>query len=61
MIFKVVAFRDEANEVFAWLEQADELNDPGLTELVVHPFLTKLGVAPEQLDVTAFNAAVPEQ
>lgn len=70
----VVAFRGQADEAFAWLNQADELNDPGLTELVVHPFLanlyadsrwlpflTKLGVAPEQLDAIAFNAAIPKQ
>ncbi|MGI9219660.1 MAG: winged helix-turn-helix domain-containing protein [Woeseiaceae bacterium] len=70
----VMAYRGEADAAFEWLHQADDLKDPGLTELVIHPFLasirsderwapllSKLGMAPEKLDAIAFNAAVPQQ
>ena len=70
----VMAFRGESDQAFEWLDRADELNDPGLTELVIHPFLTgirsdqrwrpfltKLDMAPEQLDAIAFDAAPPQQ
>jgi TolB-like protein/DNA-binding winged helix-turn-helix (wHTH) protein/Tfp pilus assembly protein PilF len=70
----VMAFRGEADQAFKWLDRADDLNDPGLTELIIHPFLagihsdqrwrpflTKLDMAPEQLDAIAFVAAIPPQ
>ena len=70
----VMAFRGETDQAFEWLDRADERNDPGLTELIIHPFLTnvhsdqrwslfltKLGMAPDQLDAIEFDAAAPQQ
>ncbi|MGI9199637.1 MAG: tetratricopeptide repeat protein [Woeseiaceae bacterium] len=70
----VVAYRNEADQAFSWLERAVEMNDPGLTELIIHPFLanlhsderwpaflTDLSLAPEQLDAIAFDAVIPRQ
>jgi len=69
----VMAFRGETDQAFEWLGRADDRNDPGLTELIIHPllanvhsdqrwrpFLTKLGMAPEQLDAIVFDAAAPQ-
>jgi TolB-like protein len=68
----VMAFRGEADQAFEWLDRADELNDPGLTELAIHPllanlhsdprwlpFLQRLDMTPEQLDAIPFNATAP--
>ena len=68
----VMAFRGDIDQAFEWLERADELKDPGLTELIIHPllanihsdqrwqpFLQKQGMAPEQLDPIEFNVTAP--
>jgi TolB-like protein/DNA-binding winged helix-turn-helix (wHTH) protein/lipoprotein NlpI len=70
----VMAFRGEVDQAFEWLERADEQNDPGLTEIIIHPllanvhsdqrwipFLEKLGMTPDILDSIAFNANAPQQ
>jgi TolB-like protein/DNA-binding winged helix-turn-helix (wHTH) protein/Tfp pilus assembly protein PilF len=70
----VLAFRGDVDQAFEWLDKSDELNDPGLTELVIHPllsrlhndprwqpFLERMGMAPAQLDSIAFNATAPLQ
>lgn len=64
----VLAFRDEADRAFAWLEKAVLSRDSGLTQIAnqpeftnIHddprwvPFLGSIGVAPEQLKTIEFN------
>jgi TolB-like protein len=68
----VMAFRGDVDQAFEWLDRADEMNDPGLTELVIHPllvnlhsdqrwrpFLQRLDMTLEQLDAIPFNATAP--
>jgi tetratricopeptide (TPR) repeat protein len=68
----VMAFRGEADQAFEWLDRAEETNDPGLTELAIHPllanihsdqrwwpFLQRMNMTPEQLDAISFNATAP--
>ena len=65
----VYAFRDEADQAFAWLDKAD---DTGLAQIAaetlfanIHgdprwlPFLRKLGMAPEQLAAIKFDVKLP--
>ena len=66
----VYAFRDEADQAFAWLDKAD---DTGLAQIAaetlfanIHgdprwlPFLRKLGMAPEQLAAIKFDVKLPQ-
>ena len=41
-IAAVYAFRNEAEQSFAWLEKAYEQRDPGLSEMKVDPLLAKI-------------------
>jgi adenylate cyclase len=66
----VYAFRDEADQAFAWLDKA---HDTGLAQIAaeslfanIHgdprwlPFLRKLGMAPEQLAAIKFDVKLPQ-
>jgi hypothetical protein len=69
----VLAFRDEADRAFEWLEKAVAYRDPGLPEIPVNPlfanlhadprwlpFLRRIGKAPEQLAAIEFDVSLPE-
>jgi len=69
----VLAYRNEADRAFEWLDRAVAANDPGLAETVsviqfanIHsdprwiPFLRQLGFAPEQLAAIEFDVTLPE-
>jgi Flp pilus assembly protein TadD len=66
----VYAFRDEADQAFAWLDKA---HDTGLAQIAaeslfanIHgdprwlPFLRKFGMAPEQLAAIKFDVKLPQ-
>jgi len=68
-----LAWRNERNRAFEWLDKAVALEDPGLTEIVFQPlfanlnddprwlpFLRKIGKAPEQLAAIKFDVKVPK-
>jgi len=70
----VLAYRDEADRAFAWLEKAAAYNDTGLAEVVRQPlfqnlfddprwlpFLESIGKSPAQLDAIEFNVTLPEK
>ena len=69
----VLAFRDEADRAFEWLDKAVAYNDPGLSEIATEPlfanirsdprwlpFLESIGKSPEQLAAIEFKVALPE-
>ena len=68
----VLAFRDENDRAFEWLDRAVAYRDPGLTDIAVEPlfanlhadprwltFLRRIERAPEQLATIEFDAARP--
>jgi hypothetical protein len=70
----VLAYRNEADRAFEWLDKAVAQMDPGLQEIFLEslfenlhddprwlPFLASIGYAPEQLDDIRFDAKLPEQ
>lgn len=70
----VLAFRNEPDRAFSWLEKAVKDKDSGLTQIAnqpeftnIHddprwlPFLESIGTSPEQLDAIEFNFTLPDQ
>lgn len=68
-----MAYRNEADRAFAWLQKSVEYNDTGLAEVVREPFfrsiyddprwlpfLASIGKSPAQLDAIEFKVALPE-
>jgi hypothetical protein len=68
----VLAFRDEPDQAFMWLDKAAALGDPGLLEIAWQPlfgnirrdprwlpFLRRIGYAPEQLAAIDFEVTLP--
>lgn len=68
----VLAYRDEADRAFAWLDKAVEFNDPGLAEIVTEnlfanirqdprwqAFLQRIGKSEQQLSAISFQAKLP--
>ena len=68
----VLAWRNERDRAFEWLDKAVTQQDPGLSEIArqpqfanLHddprwlPFLRKIGKAPEQLAAIKFDVTVP--
>jgi TolB-like protein len=73
-IAEVHAFRGEADEAFAWLDKAHDLNDPGLQDILnsrplerIHAdprwlaFLRKVGRDPEALAKIEFKVTLPTE
>jgi len=69
----VMAWRNERDRAFEWLDKAVVAGDPGLTEIVFQPlfanlrddprwlpFLRRIGKAPEQLAAIRFDVRVPQ-
>ena len=69
----VLAWRNERDRAFAWLDTAVTQQDPGLSEIAYQPlfanlrddprwlpFLRKIGKAPEQLAAIKFDVKVPD-
>ena len=69
----VLAFRNEADQAFAWLNKAVEYQDPTVGSTATYPllanlhsdprwlpFLRRVGVAPEQLAAIKFDVTVPK-
>jgi TolB-like protein/Tfp pilus assembly protein PilF len=69
----VMAWRNERDRAFEWLDKAVVAGDPGLTEIVFQPlfanlrddprwlpFLRRIGKAPEQLAAITFDVKVPQ-
>jgi len=69
----VLAFRNEADQAFEWLEKAKTFRDSGLSRVAVEtlfanihndprwlPFLESVGKSPEQLDAIEFKVSLPE-
>jgi tetratricopeptide (TPR) repeat protein len=69
----VEAFRGEADAAFEWLDEAAQVNDPGLSLLAVPiqfenimddprwlPFLESIGKSPEQLAEIEFEVRLPQ-
>ena len=69
----VLAYRNEADRAFEWLEKAAEYSDPGLVEVMSKPefanirgdarwlpFLESVGKAPAQLAAIEFKVSLPE-
>jgi len=68
----VLAFRNEADRAFEWLDKAVEFADPGLSDIISQPefsairgdprwpvLMESLGKSPAQLDAIAFEVTVP--
>ena len=68
-----LAWRNERDRAFEWLDKAVAQYDPGLSEMAPEPlftnlhedprwrpFLRRLGMAPEQLAAIKFDVTVPE-
>ena len=68
----VLAFRDEADHAFEWLDKAVQYSDPGLTNIADTteflniqndprwlPFLERIGKSPSQLDAIEFKVNLP--
>ena len=68
----VLAYRNEADRAFAWLEKSVEYGDTGLAEIVRQPlfrniwndprwlpFLESIGKSPAQLDAVRFEVTLP--
>jgi len=69
----VLAYRNEADKAFAWLEKSVTYNDTGLADIVRQPlfnnisgdprwlpFLESIGKSPAQLNAIEFKVALPE-
>jgi adenylate cyclase len=69
----VLAWRNEADRAFEWLDKAVEYADPGLSDIVVEPafgnihddprwlpFLESIGKSPAQLDAIKFEVTLPK-
>ncbi len=69
----VMAWRGDADQAFEWLEKAVSYSDPGLSEIAIQPefaslhddprwlpFLSRLGMAPDQLAAISFNVQLPD-
>ena len=69
----VLAFRDEADLAFAWLDKAVRYKDTGLMQITMQPefinihndprwlpFLESIGMSPEQLAAIELKVALPE-
>jgi TolB-like protein/Tfp pilus assembly protein PilF len=69
----VLAFRNELDRAFEWLDRAAAIRDPGLSEIAVQrlfrslhhdprwlSFLRKIGRAPEHLSAIEFDVRVPQ-
>jgi Tfp pilus assembly protein PilF len=69
----VLAYRNEADRAFAWLEKSVTYNDTGLAEIVRQPlfhnisgdprwlpFLESIGKSPAQLDPIVFDVTLPQ-
>ncbi len=69
----VLAYRNEADRAFEWLDKAVEYNDPGLSEIATEnlfanlyndprwlPFLESIGRSPGQLAAIEFSVTLPE-
>jgi hypothetical protein len=69
----VLAYRNEADRAFTWLDKAVDYGDPGLSDIVVEPlfsnihsdprwmpFLDSIGYSPAQLDAIEFEVKLPE-
>ena len=69
----VLAFRNEADRAFEWLDRAVEYDDPGLAEIPTQslfsniqgdprwlPFLESIGKSPEQLAAVDFEVRLPQ-
>ena len=69
-----MAWRNEPDRAFEWLDKAVVAGDPGLTEIVFQPlfanlhadprwlpFLRRIGKAPEQLAAIGFDVKLPQQ
>ena len=69
----VYAYRDQADEAFAWLAKAVEYDDAGLNEILVEnsfdnirtdsrwlPFLASIGKSPDQLASIEFEVRLPQ-
>jgi len=69
----VLAFRDESDRAFEWLDKAVEYGDPGLMEIQVENlfsnlyddprwllFLERIGKSPAQLAAIKFKVVLPE-
>ena len=68
----ILAWRNERDRAFEWLDKAVTQEDPGLSEIAYNPlfanlhddprwlpFLRKIGKAPEQLAAIKFDVKVP--
>ena len=68
-----LAFRNEADRAFDWLNQAVQRKDAGVNEAFANPlfanirsdqrwlpFLRTIGKAPEQLDAIKFDVRLPQ-
>ena len=68
----VLAFRNEADRAYEWLDKAVEYGDPGLSDIVSEPtfgniqsdprwlpFLESIGKSPAQLDAIEFKVTLP--
>ena len=69
----VLAFRNDADDAFAWLEKAVDYGDPGLADIVAEvlfrrlqldprwaTFLGKIGKSPSQLAAVEFDVSMPD-
>jgi len=69
----VLAYRNEVDKAFAWLEKSVTYMDTGLADIVKQPlfnnisddprwlpFLASIGKSPAQLDAIEFNVALPD-
>ena len=69
----VLAWRNEADRAFEWLDKAVEYADPGLSDTFVEPafrnihddprwlpFLESIGKSPAQLDAIKFEVWLPQ-
>jgi len=69
----VLAFRNETDRAFEWLDKAVEYADPGLSEIVEQPefgnirsdprwlpFLASIGYSPDQLTAIEFKVTLPK-
>ena len=72
-IAHVLAWRNERDRAFEWLDRAVRQRDNGLADIVIEPlfanltddprwlpFLRKIGKAPEQLAAIKFDVKVPK-
>jgi adenylate cyclase len=73
-IASVLAYRNEADRAFEWLDKAVEYGETGLTEITLdhlfasihedprwRPLVERIGSSPEQLDAIKFEVRLPAQ